>query len=132
MLALVVTALLWSSRRIRCTTPQQTHGPTAALIGGRIGHAFITSATKTDVVEEYDPATDTFGALKAKMPTPRRGGGRATYNNKSYVAGGEIATPQVVGAFRAIEVFDPATNSWSAFPSMPLPRHGVAGAVIGT
>src|ERR1051325_9931562 len=57
MLALVVTALLWSSRRIRCTTPQQTHGPTAALIGGRIGHAFITSATKTDVVEEYDPAT---------------------------------------------------------------------------
>jgi N-acetylneuraminic acid mutarotase len=102
------------------------------IIGGRIGHAFISSATNTDVVEEYDPATDTWGALKAKLPTPRSGGGWATYNNKIYIAGGEVATAQMVGAFRAIEVFDPATNIWSAFPSMPLPRHGVAGAVIGS
>jgi hypothetical protein len=29
-----------------------------------------------------------------------------------------------------VEAFDPATNTWSTLPSMPMPRHGVAGAVI--
>jgi hypothetical protein len=38
---------------------------------------------------------------------------------------------QFVGAFRAVEVYDPVANAWSTMPSMPMPRHGVAGAVIG-
>ncbi len=101
------------------------------VIGGRVGQAFITVASNTDVVEEYDPAGDSWGALKARMPTPRSGGGWGTYAGRIYVAGGEVATPQLVGAFRALEAYDPATNSWSAMPSMPIPRHGVAGAVIG-
>ena len=40
-------------------------------------------------------------------------------------------TKELVAAYRAIEAYDPATNSWSTLPSMPMPRHGVAGAVIG-
>jgi N-acetylneuraminic acid mutarotase len=101
------------------------------VIGGRIGHAFVTVSSNSDIVEEYDPATDTWAGLKAKIPTPRSGGGWATYNGKIYVAGGEIATVQLVGAFRAVEAYDPATNTWTQLPSMPMPRHGVAGAVIG-
>jgi len=101
------------------------------VIGGRTAHGFITVATNTDIVEEYDPATNRWTGLKAKMPTPRSGGGWGTYGGKIYVAGGEVATAQLVGAFRAVEAFDPATNSWSAVPSMPMPRHGVAGAMIG-
>jgi N-acetylneuraminic acid mutarotase len=101
------------------------------VIGGRTGHGFITAATNTDLVEEYDPAADTWGALKARMPTARSGGGWATYGGKIYVAGGEVATAELVAAFRAVEVYDVASNSWSALPSMPIPRHGVAGAVIG-
>src|SRR6185312_314902 len=27
--------------------------------------------------------------------------------------------------------YDPLTDSWSTLPSMPMPRHGAAGAVIG-
>ena len=27
--------------------------------------------------------------------------------------------------------YDPATNSWSELPMMPMPRHGLAGAVVG-
>ena len=37
----------------------------------------------------------------------------------------------VVGAFKSVEAYDPAINSWFTLPSMPMPRHGVAGAVIG-
>ena len=28
-------------------------------------------------------------------------------------------------------MYDPLTDSWSTLPSMPMPRHGAAGAVIG-
>ncbi len=101
------------------------------VIGGRTGHGFIMSATNTDVVEEYDPANDMWSAPKERMPTPRSGGGWGTDGRRIYVAGGEVTTTPLVGAFRAIEAYEPATNSWTTLPSMPMPRHGVAGAVMG-
>ena len=101
------------------------------IIGGRVAHAFVAASQNTDVVEQYDPATNSWGPQLTKMPTARSGGGWATYGGKIYVAGGEVATNSLVGAFRALEAFDPATNSWSILPSMPMPRHGVAGAMIG-
>jgi peroxiredoxin/N-acetylneuraminic acid mutarotase len=101
------------------------------VIGGRTGHGFIMAATNTDAVEEYDPANDVWSAPKDRMPTPRSGGGCGTDGRRIYVAGGEVTTKQLVGAFRGIEAYDPATNSWAALPPMPMPRHGVAGAVIG-
>ena len=101
------------------------------VIGGRTGHGFILSATNTDVVEEYDPASDMWSLPKERMPTARSGGASGTDGRRIYVAGGEVTTKDIVGAFRAIEAYDPLTNAWSTLPSMPMPRHGVAGAVIG-
>jgi N-acetylneuraminic acid mutarotase len=101
------------------------------VIGGRTGHAFILSATNTDVVEEYNPVADMWSAPKERMPTPRSGGGWGTDGRRIYVAGGEVTNDKLVGAFRAIEAYEPASNSWTTLPSMPMPRHGVAGAVIG-
>jgi N-acetylneuraminic acid mutarotase len=99
-------------------------------IGGRLGSAFIGSASNTDVVEEYDPATDQWGAPKTKMPTARSGGW-AIYNGKIYVAGGEVNTQQMAGAFRSLEAYDVANNTLAILPSLPNPRHGIAGAFLG-
>jgi N-acetylneuraminic acid mutarotase len=101
------------------------------VIGGRTGHAFILSATNTDVVEEYNPASNMWSIPKERMPTARSGGASGTDGRRIYVAGGEVTTTELVGAFRAVEAYEPATNSWMTLPSMPMPRHGVAGAVIG-
>jgi len=101
------------------------------VIGGRTGHGFILSATNTNVVEEYDPASNMWSIPKERMPTARSGGASGTDGRRIYVAGGEVTTTALVGAYRAVEAYDPATNSWTALPSMPMPRHGVAGAVIG-
>src|SRR6202030_3691550 len=101
------------------------------VIGGRTGHAFILSATNTDVVEEYSPISDTWSAPKERMPTARSGGAWGTDGRRIFVAGGEVTTTELVGAFRAIEAYDAVTNSWMTLPPMPMPRHGVAGAVIG-
>jgi tyrosinase-like protein/Kelch motif protein/kelch motif-containing protein len=125
----------WESRRPMSVA--RNHAYAAAVngkiyvIGGRTGHAFILSATNTDVVEEYTPVSDTWSAPKERMPTPRSGGAWGTDGRRIYVAGGEVTTKELVGAFRAVEAYEPATNSWISLPPMPMPRHGIAGAVIG-
>jgi len=117
-------------------TPRNHHVVAAAnnkiyAIGGRIGAAFITRASNTDVVEEYDPATDRWGPLMARMPTPRSAGAAGVHNNRIYVAGGEFQDARMLAAFRVVEAFDPATNSWTTMPMMQFPRHGLAGGVLG-
>ena len=41
-----------------------------------------------------------------------------------------MTTKDLVGAFKSVEAYDPAINAWFTLPSMPMPRHGIAGAVI--
>ena len=84
-----------------------------------------------DIVEEYDPATNLWGAVKDRMPTARSGGGAATYNGKIYVGGGELQTRQLAAAFKALEAYDPVSNTWEILPSMPSSRHGNAMGFIG-
>ena len=101
------------------------------VIGGRLGAAFISVASNTDVVEEYDPATDQWGAIKARMPTPRSAVAWGVHGGRIYVAGGEHQDDRQMAAFRTLEAYDPAANRWTVLPRMPVPRHGLAGAVIG-
>src|SRR4029453_12169270 len=68
---------------------------------------------------------------KERMPTARSGGASGSDGRRIYVAGGEVTTTALVGAYRAVEAYEPATNSGTTLPSMPMPRHGAAGAVIG-
>src|SRR4029079_9743675 len=54
------------------------------VIGGRTGQAFILTATNTDVVEEYNPLSDTWNVPKEGMPTARSGGGPGTDGRRIY------------------------------------------------
>ena len=102
------------------------------VIGGRVGGAFITSASNNiDLVEEYDPAADSWGAPRARMPTSRSSLAYGVHGGRIYVAGGEFQDARMSGTFRALEGYDPASNRWTSLPQMPRPRHGLAGAVIG-
>jgi N-acetylneuraminic acid mutarotase len=102
------------------------------IIGGRIGAALmLVPATNVDIVEEYDPATNQWGGLKRSMPTARSAMAWGTHKGKIYVAGGEMRNALSYGTYRAVEAYDPATNSWSILPPMLIPRHGLAGDVIG-
>ena len=53
------------------------------------------------------------------------------YGGRIYVTGGEGQDSQRMYTFRALEAYDPANNRWTVLPSMPVSRHGLAGAVIG-
>jgi N-acetylneuraminic acid mutarotase len=125
----------WESRRQMAVPRNHAFGGAVNgkiyVIGGRTGQAFILSASNTDVVEEYNPVADMWSVPKERMPTARSGGASGTDGRMIYVAGGEVTTNKEVGAFRGIEAYDPAINAWFTLPFMPMPRHGVAGAVIG-
>jgi N-acetylneuraminic acid mutarotase len=100
-------------------------------IGGRVGAAFITGGSNNvDLVEAYDPAADLWRPVE-RMPTARSAMAAGVHNNRIYVAGGEGQDRRMLGAFRAVEAYEPATNRWHIMPSMPNPRHGLAGAVLG-
>src|SRR5437870_5637376 len=102
------------------------------VIGGRVGGAFITSgSSNVDVVEEYDPATDAWGSARAKMPSARSAMASGAHAGRIYVTGGEGQDSQMMYTFRALEAYDPSSNSWTVLPSMPVSRHGLAGAVVG-
>ena len=100
------------------------------VLGGRLGAVFV-NASATDVVEEYDPATDSWGFAKARMPMARSGTAYGSFGGKIYVAGGEYLDNQVVGTYRNFEVFDPIANQWSELAPLPIPRHGLVGGVSG-
>jgi len=123
--------------RVRASMPTPRNHTAAGVvngkiyvIGGRIGAAFVAASSNLNNVEAYDPATDTWSAPLAKMPTARSGLCAGVHNGRVYVAGGEWQNAVEQTAYRAFEGYDPATNSWSVLPPMALARHGVAGGVI--
>jgi len=100
-------------------------------IGGRVGSAFVLSSSPTDIVEEYNPATNMWGNVMARMPTPSGGLAWGVYKGCIYVSGGEMQTWQMTGVFRFVEAFDPALNEWFVLPSLARARVGMAGGIIG-
>jgi N-acetylneuraminic acid mutarotase len=100
------------------------------VIGGRVGAAFIGLASDISVVEEYDPATDQWSGPRARMPIARSAIGAGVDGGRIYVAGGEYQDPHMMATFRAVEAYDPASNTWTEMPPMPVSRHGLAVGVI--
>ncbi len=101
------------------------------VIGGRLGAVSVEAGSSTDVVEVFDPASDSWGAAGLRMPTARSSMGWATFNNRIYIVGGEVIDAHMFATVRAFEVYDPATNQWNTLPTLSVARQGVAAAAIG-
>ncbi|MFO0864400.1 MAG: Ig-like domain-containing protein [Gemmataceae bacterium] len=95
--------------------------------GGRGGYGTGPYTT----LEIYDPSTDAW-TTGAPMPTGRECPGAAVLNGKMYVVGGYVRDPlnwPVATAVSVVEIYDPATNTWTAGPALPAP---LANAVVET
>ncbi|MEM2098697.1 MAG: hypothetical protein QXU99_02980 [Candidatus Bathyarchaeia archaeon] len=79
----------------------------------------------TGVIEEYDPATDSW-IYRESMPTPRMLFATAVYQNKIYCIGGKTSS----GITGVNEVYDPATDTWENKTSMPTARYGLTANVV--
>ncbi|PYR65303.1 MAG: hypothetical protein DMF88_20335 [Acidobacteria bacterium] len=72
------------------------------VIGGRLTAANVANmlSSATDIVEEYDPATDTWRSM-TKMPYQTSGQGWITFQNRIYRSGGERVVSAAIDADRA-------------------------------
>ncbi len=82
-----------------------------------------------DIMEVYDPATNTWDTTKAPMPTARVQLCVAAVDGKIYAIGG-TQSHNGGTSLGMVEVYDPATNNWTTKASMETPRKGAACGVI--
>jgi N-acetylneuraminic acid mutarotase len=80
-------------------------------------------------VEEYNPADNSWRTMAA-MPTPRADFAVEVIGDKIYVVGGYNSGSDENYYLRSLEVFDPATNSWTAKTPMNSARSGLASGVV--
>ena len=80
-------------------------------------------------VEEYDPATDTW-TTKSEMPSARRSLSTSALDGRIYAFGGYV--PGVSGhpGVATVEVYDPATDTWSTAPDLPSARFALRTSVV--
>lgn len=137
------TGTSWNYRT-GCTNWSFIHPPNtaqawtamASMPTARSGHVVVAANNKIyaiggsnsggylNVVEEYDPATNTW-ATRAPMPTARSGAAAAEVNGMIYVIGGTNGSSLAVN-----EVYDPATNTWTTKTAMSQSRRFMAAAVV--
>jgi len=92
----------------------------------RDGGKLDISIWSGSVVEEYDPAMDTW-TKKADMPTPRYAHASSAVGGKIYVIGGAwfretSGVARFHPALSTVEEYDPATDTWTKKADMPTPR----------
>jgi N-acetylneuraminic acid mutarotase len=120
----------WTARIARL--PEPALGMSAATVGDKIylfggGSSVDPLAPQaySDRTYEFDPATLRFTA-RAPLPIPRFKTQATPYKGKILVFAGISA----MGAANA-QLYDPATDSWSAIPSVSWERRFWFGDVIG-
>ncbi|PZR77174.1 MAG: hypothetical protein DLM52_05080 [Chthoniobacterales bacterium] len=74
--------------------------------------------------------TTKSGQLLAPMPNPRNHMGGTTLNGKLYAIGGQHLGKQDSTAQNEVDVYDPATNSWTQAAPMPRPIGHVTANVF--
>ena len=82
-----------------------------------------------DVVEMYDPASDTW-TTKAHMPATRMGLVAAVVNNKIYAIGGSSLESLGILRLNTVEMYDPDTDTWTTKAAMPTSRQWPGAAVL--
>lgn len=119
-------------------------GLTAGTILGQVMPSTVSPDTYTAQIYVTDATGLKSNTLSASVriaaypwttqladPTPREYAASAVLNGKVYVMGGQLIDNGVPGQVtHLVEIYDPASNTWSAAPPMPTARMGLVAAVI--
>ena len=93
------------------------------VAGGRLGSGFRSGATA--MLEAFDPVKNSWSEA-APMLRPRSGVNGVAAHGCFHVGGGEGAS----GMFADHDVYNPRSDTWTPLDNMPIPVHGVTGAVF--
>lgn len=111
--------------RMRANMPIGRSAGAAVVVNGKIYVVGGRPPYGNDF-DVYDPATDKWTGLP-DMPSQRNHLAGVAINGKIYVAGGRLVPGSRGPMTDVLEIFDPATNTWSKGKPMPTVRGGVNG-----
>jgi N-acetylneuraminic acid mutarotase len=114
--------------------PREVHHAAAVGVNGKlyvIG-GYVHDWAPTNALYEYDPANDRW-RMAAPMPTPRGALAAAVIDGKIHAVGGVGGAGRVGrrSNTNAHEIYDPASDKWSARAALPTPRDHLAAAAEG-
>ena len=112
----------------RAEMPTRRSGGGAAVLDGKIYVAGGRPPRGADFAV-YDPAVNEWTTLP-NVPTQRNHLGVEAIGGKIYVAGGRFGAGVGSEMTAIVEIYDPATNSWSSGTPLLAPRAGVASVVV--
>jgi N-acetylneuraminic acid mutarotase len=111
----------------RPTMPRPRGASVTGVIDGLVYVAGGLANGAVDLVDSYDPATETWTPL-APLPAPRDHACGGVIDGILYVAGGRTGSPD--GPQPTLYAYDPGTNEWTGRAPMPTGRGGTACGVI--
>ncbi len=114
----------------RASMPTPRSGTAAAYLNGRIyviGGQRSNGAV-TDVVERYNPSTNTWDTNVPRMREARTNAAVVIYQGDLYVLGGRDDSGEVL---KDVEYYDVSANQWRSFDSMEEEREGLTAVVLG-
>lgn len=100
-----------------------------AVAGRHSGGEGGVFAPLISVVDVFDFDKKKWSTLKKDLPTPRAAPGVAVFNNELLVMGGE--GEKHGPAYKIVEAYNPATDTWSNKADMHYPRHGTQAILSG-
>lgn len=109
--------------------PTPRYGHTAAALDGRIyimGGRQSEHHDALDVVEIYDPATDTWETAPEPTREKRVNAAVVVYDGKIWLIGGRHGDD----VLDDVEILDPATGRWDEGPELKKAREGLAAVVL--
>ncbi len=103
-------------------------GASSGVIGSKLYIVDTWEADTPGVVYEIDPIAGTV-VEKAAAPIPVKEAGTVVFNGRLYLLGGNKTSDYNKGIV-AIQIFDPALNTWFLSPdTLPSPRWGMLAEI---
>jgi N-acetylneuraminic acid mutarotase len=104
--------------------PRAAHG--MAAIEGKL---YVVGGVGPDSEDLwiYDPATDRWDVARARLPTQREHLAVTVLDGKLHAIGGRWGDR---GNLAALEIYDPATGTWTRGPDLPTARSGLTVGVL--
>ncbi|HUT46642.1 MAG TPA: LamG-like jellyroll fold domain-containing protein [Sedimentisphaerales bacterium] len=110
----------------RCTFSTGVVNERIYAIGGAKGRTDALRSAPLQIVEEYNPATDTW-MRKADMPTARNALSLSVMDGRIYAFGGA----EGIGApLNTVEEYHPATDTWTNKADMPTARFALSTSAV--
>jgi N-acetylneuraminic acid mutarotase len=113
------------------SSPPQLKRPMGGVIGGKLYVTGLTGGPDSRTrLAVYDPATNQW-TVQSSIPRPRWDGASVVVDRKLYLIGGfQQDADGTVRKVRGVNVYDPATNSWTTKAPLPTARAEITASRV--